>query len=98
MKFKYMDPNDIISVIVVLIVLGIGIYAFFVTTTAINNATPSWSAGSGYYGSYMNNTHSAVKNATILGGTVFNILGIVITIGAIMSIIGVIYGYLRPRM
>jgi len=98
MKFKYMDPNDIISVIVVLIVLGIGVYAFFVTTTAIDKSAPTWTAGSGYYGKYLNDTHKAVANATTLGGTVFNILGIVITIGAIMSIIGVIYGYLRPQM
>ena len=97
MKFKYMDPNDIISVVVVLIVLGIGVYAFFVTTSAIDKSTPTWTAGSGYYGKGYNDTHKAIANATSLGGTVFNILGIVITIGAIMSIIGVIYGYIRPR-
>ena len=94
MKFKYMDPNDIIAVIVVLIVLGIGVYAFFVTTTAISatyphDRTASWG---------QNQTNNSINNVTKLGGTVFGILGIIITIGAIMSIIGVIYGYLRPRM
>jgi hypothetical protein len=94
MKFKYMDPNDIISIIVVLIVLGIGVYAFFITTTAIQGTVPHGRAAS----ADQNRTNWSVRNASILGGTVFNILGIVITIGAIMSIIGVIYGYLRPKM
>jgi S1-C subfamily serine protease len=97
MKFKFMDPNDIISVIVVLIVLGVGVYAFFITVNSISSTTPKWSAGSGYYGRNLNDTEKALKNASNLGGSVFNILGIVITIGAIMSIIGVIYGYLRPQ-
>jgi hypothetical protein len=94
MKFRYMDPNDIISIIVVLIVLGIGVYAFFVTTTAIQGSIPHGRAAT----TTQNQTNWSVRNATLLGGTVFNILGIVITIGAIMSIIGVIYSYLKPRM
>ena len=85
MKFRYMDPDDIISVVVVLIVLAVGIYAFFITMNSIPKA------GTGHP------AQEAMNNTSKLGGTVFNILGIVITIGAIMSIIGVIYGYLRPR-
>ena len=85
MKFKYMDPDDIVSVVVVLITLAVGIYAFFVTMNAIPKT------GTGHA------SQEAINNTTKLGGTVFNILGVVITIGAIMSIIGVIYGYLRPR-
>ena len=99
MKFRYMNPDDIISVIIVLITLGIGIYAFFVATTAIINASPSYVAGSGTISGnkIANATQAQLKNATMLGGTVFNILGVIITIGAIMMIIGVIYGYLRPK-
>ena len=96
MRFKYMDPNDIISVVVVLIVLAVGIYAFFVTVNSmpVNRGV----AGTGHPAQeYANNSSDVMKKATTTAGTVFNILGIVITIGAIMSIIGVIYGYLRPK-
>lgn len=85
MKYRYMDPDDIISVVVVLIVLAVGIYAFYITMNSIPKA------GTGHA------AQESMNNTTKLGGTVFNILGIVITIGAIMSIIGVIYGYLRPK-
>lgn len=94
MKFRYMDPNDIIAVIVVLIVLGVGVYAFFVTTNAIKSTVPQDRTAT----NIQNKTNLSINNVTKLGSTVFNILGIVITIGAIMSIIGVIYGYLRPQM
>ena len=97
MKFKYMDPNDIISIIVVLITLGVGAYAFFITNANIQNNAPIWHSGSGYYGNVGNASQMALNNTSRLGGTVFNILGVCITIGAIMSIIGVIYGYLRPK-
>jgi hypothetical protein len=43
-----------------------------------------------------NVTWKALNNNSFTGGAVFNIVGIVIMIGAIMSIIGIIYSYLRP--
>ena len=194
MKFKLMDPNEIIAVIVVLIVLGVGVFAFFVTSTSLvssrnlrepcgnnnvlsgnrsipavtgapignglmwlncsgivnstagiklegwNTTTTSWvtvqavgaangtveSTNSTYrvskrtvYGTVgspnwkflrcyysvngsgttpnENSTFKALKNETGVASTVFNILGIVITISAIMSIISVIYLYMRPK-
>jgi hypothetical protein len=79
-----MDPQQIISVVVSLIVLAVGIFAFFTTTTQIPKA------GTGHAG------QEAINNSTKTAGQVFNIVGIVIMIGAIMSIIGIIYSYLRP--
>jgi len=191
MKLKMLDPNDIIAVIVVLIILGIGVYAVFTTSNALGKTTPvsvgnnavisgnrsihavTASAPTGNYimwlnctgivnetagielqawncttqlwttvhavgaangtvestnstyrvsrrtvlgdatknrylrciytvngtatSGYVNMTNKAMKNQSILGGTVFNIIGIMITISAIMSIITVIYVYLRPK-
>jgi len=71
------------SVVVALVVLAVGVFAFFVTTQNI----PTESA----------RVSSAINNVTATGNTVFNIVGIVIIIGAIMSIIGIIYGYISPR-
>ncbi|RLF28295.1 MAG: hypothetical protein DRN05_04325 [Thermoplasmata archaeon] len=83
-KFKFMDPEVIMSVVVALVVLAVGVFAFFVTT---QNIPTSGSA----------RISQAINNVTTTGNTVFNIVGIVIIIGAIMAIIGIIYGYLRPR-
>ena len=191
MKLKMMDPNQIITVIVVLICLGVGCYAVFTTSNALSKTTPVsvgnnkvlsdnrsihavtatvptgnylmwlnctgivnetagievqalncttglWTtvqgvgaangtvestnstyrvarrtvAGNGTNNHFLrcfytvngtatsgtvNMTNKAMANQTVLGGTVFNILGIVITISAILSIISVIYAYLRPK-
>ena len=193
MKLKMMDPQEILAVIVLLIVLGIGVYAVFITTNALVTTTPrmvgnnevmsgnrsihsvtatpltgnslTWlnctgivnetagielqgwntttqlwtvvqavgaangtveSTNSTYrvsirsvYGTagspnwhflrckysvnnsatstITNQTQKSLKNQSVLGGTVFNIIGIVITISAIISIITVIYAYLGPK-
>jgi beta-lactamase regulating signal transducer with metallopeptidase domain len=98
MKFKFMDPQQIISVVVSLIVLAVGIFAYFTTTSQTSDALPNkWVAGAGSgAGQEYNTTYKAIKNSSATAGQVFNIVGIVIMIGAIMSIIGIIYSYLRP--
>ena len=84
MNYKFMDPQQIIAVVVSLIVLAVGIFAFFTTVSSIPKA------GIGHPG------QEAINNSTKTAGSVFNIVGIVIMIGAIMSIIGIFYSYLRP--
>jgi len=44
-----------------------------------------------------NSTYYALDNVTGTGDSVFNIIGIVLIIGAIMTIIGLVYSYMRPR-
>ena len=84
-KFRFLDPEVIMSVVISLVVLAVGVFAFFVTTGNIPNqdaAHPQiW---------------SAINNTTATGNQVFNIVGIVLVIGAILTIIGLIYGYIRP--
>ena len=179
MKFKFIDPEIIMSVVVALIILSVGIFAFMVTVTnipvstpvgsavettathtisdtttyefitvssnAINsttvcvlegyNATRGWvtlqsgatingtfidtnntfrvNAGTAHAGNTSfrltydvtgsatttleNRTHNALYNVSGTGESVFNIIGIVLIIGAIMTIIGLVYSYMRPK-
>jgi len=83
-KYNYMSPDMIIKIVVSLIVLAVGVYAFFVTVGEIPIT--------GDDGSIQN----AKNNTTDLGNSVFNIIGIVIIIGAIMTIVGLVYSYVRP--
>ena len=38
----------------------------------------------------------AIKNVTLISNNVFNIIGIVLIVGAIMLIVGIVYSYIRP--
>jgi len=84
-KFKFMDPEMIMTIVISLIILAVGVFAFFVTIVNIPNqdsAHPQiW---------------SAINNTTNTGNSVFNIIGIVLIIGAIMTIVGLVYSYVRP--
>lgn len=178
MKYKFMDPNVIMNVIVALIVLAVGVFAFFITVSNIPAPSPvgnrvlglsgnrTISNASSYEyinvtnaanntavcqltahkaggwdtihavgacnGTFMSNgtyrvesgtthagdsyiiynltynqlrtptstlanaTHGAIVNASGTGNSVFNIVGVVLIIGAIMAIIGIVYSYVRP--
>lgn len=91
MKYKFMDPNDIMNVIVALIVLAVGIFAFFITISNIPTVTPVSSSST-----LENATYNAIINASATGNSVFNIVGVVLIIGAIMAIVGMVYSYVRP--
>lgn len=66
-----------------LIILAVGVYAFFTTVEQIP------AAGHGHA------VQEAINNTTDTGATVFNVVGIVLTIGAIMAIVGIVYQYIR---
>jgi len=85
MKFKFMDPSMIMTIVVSLIILAVGVFAFFVTITNIPNQDSDHPAIWG-----------AINNTTTTGNSVFNIIGIVLIIGAIMTIVGLVYSYVRP--
>ena len=83
-RFNFIDPGAIMGVVVSLIILAVGVFAFFVTLDQLNNQVSG-------------NTQiaSAINNTTNTGNSVFNIIGIVLIIGAIMSIVGLVYNYVR---
>ena len=85
-RFSFIDPGAIMGVVVSLIILAVGVFAFFVTIDQISRT-----------GTTANNPRilSAVNNTTATGDSVFNIIGIVLIIGAIMSIVGLVYNYVR---
>ena len=85
-RFGFIDPGAIMGVVVSLIILAVGVFAFFVTIDQIRTT-----------GTVASNTQilSAITNATQTGDSVFNIIGIVLIIGAIMSIVGLVYNYVR---
>lgn len=90
-QFKFLDPGAIMGVVVALIVLAVGVFAFFITMQNI----PRNAAGGGGYIAYGSQADLAINNTTTTGAQVFNIVGIVLIIGAIMSIIALVYNYVR---
>lgn len=80
-KFGFIDPGAIMGVVVSLIILAVGVFAFFVTINEIPTTNQQ--------------TAMAINNTSATGNSVFNIIGIVLIIGAIMSIVGLVYNYVR---
>lgn len=92
-KFRMMDPEMIMTIVVSLIILGVGVFAFFVTIKNI----PGYEADiAGTKPAGYNRTRAAIINASNTGNQVFNIVGVVLIIGAIMTIVGLVYSYVRP--
>ena len=84
------------GVVVSLIILAVGVFAFFTVLVEVK--------GQAHYpddGNWANMTlqqramYNAVGNQQATGNSVFNIIGIVLIIGAIMSIVGLVYNYVR---
>jgi len=93
-KFSFIDPGAIMGVVVALIILAVGVFAFFVVTQQILNSAPVGTDTS--WASEMNNkTRLSVGNVSDTGDSVFNIVGVILIIGAIMSIVGLVYNYVR---
>lgn len=82
-QFGFIDPGAIMGVVVSLIILAVGVFAFFVTLNEVTLVADT------------SDTVNAVGNVTETGNSVFNIIGIVLIIGAIMSIVGLVYNYVR---
>jgi NADH:ubiquinone oxidoreductase subunit 6 (subunit J) len=78
-----LSPAMIMSIVVSLIILAVGVYAFFTTTGMIPAADEA--------------TRSAINNTTAIGNQVFNVIGVVLVIGAIMLIVTMVYSYMRPQ-
>lgn len=87
-KYSFIDPGAVIGVVVALVILAIGVFAFFIVGEQLIGTLSSSDT-------LYTPTKMAVYNVTNSGNSVFNIIGVVLIIGAIMSIIGLIYGYIR---
>ena len=98
-KFKFMDPEMIMTVVISLIILAVGVFAFFVVTVQVDDqlggTTPSATTSSSSNQTYYMN-RNVTNNLSSTGNSVFNIVGIVLVIGAIMTIVGLVYSYVRP--
>lgn len=93
-QFGFIDPGAIMGAVVALIVLGVGVFAFFVTSVNLTGSFPGGAADS--YQNYSRFSYwNAINNSTTTGNSVFNIVGIVLIIGAIMAIVGLVYNYVR---
>jgi len=87
-SYSFIDPGAIMGVVVSLVILAVGVFAFFVTINQVGNSVGAASNETA-------RTLSAVNNTSATGNSVFNIIGIVLIIGAIMSIVGLVYNYVR---
>ena len=90
-SFNFIDPGAIMGVVVSLIILAVGVFAFFVTISNIPGSDAPINTSTADY----NSTYAAIMNTSATGNSVFNIIGIVLIIGAIMSIVGLVYNYVR---
>jgi hypothetical protein len=97
MKFKFIDPDQIMSAVVALIILSVGVFAFFITISNIPTTTPTAGGAGAATTMLQNATYFAVINISQTGNQVFNIIGVVLIIAAIMSIVGLVYSYIRPH-
>ena len=85
-SFGFIDPGAIMGVVVALIILVVGVFAFFVTVNALpSGTTPSATTTIDQNTSYYRITNQLTNTSDTAGG-VFNIVGIVMIIGAIMAI------------
>lgn len=98
MRYKFIDPDQIMGAVIALIILAVGVFAFFVTIGSIPTTTPHVGGGGLATTAIQNSTFYAVINVSQTGNQVFNIIGIVLIIAAILAIVGLVYGYIRPRM
>ena len=97
MKFKFIDPDQIMSAVIALIILAVGVFAFFITIGNIPTSVPTAGGAGAATSALQNSTFNAVMNVSATGNQVFNIIGVVLIIAAIMAIVGLVYSYIKPR-
>ena len=83
-KHAFIDPGAIIGVVVALIILAVGVFAFFVTIDSISTMVDDENK---------EKIDQVFGNISDTGNSVFNIIGIVLIIGAIMVVVGMVYNF-----
>ena len=87
-RFRFIDPGVIMGVVVSLIILAVGVFAFFSIASEIPVLLEeSIEESKGVQG--------PIQNITDTGNSVFNIIGVVLIIGAIMAVVGLVYSVVR---
>lgn len=76
------NPEMIMTTVVALIILAVGVFAFFVTIQNIPITNTE--------------TEELIQEIADNGNSVFNVLGVVLVIGAIMTIVGLVYSFVAP--
>jgi len=95
-RFSFIDPGAIMGVVVSLIVLGVGVFAFFTVLVEVKDQANYPTDGNwANMTAHQKSMYNAAVNQQATGNSVFNIIGIVLIIGAIMSIVGLVYNYVR---
>jgi hypothetical protein len=103
MKLKFMSPDDIMTIIVALIIFGVGIFAVMTVIQSVPVVVPHGNTtGAGSHTNLattglQNASYQAIRNSSFVSNNVFNIVGVVLIVGAIMAIVGIVYSYIRPR-
>lgn len=90
-RFSFIDPGMIMGVVVAMIILAVGVFAFFVTLDAVQDQIPTGATADWLDNKTWNDTVAVGDTSN----SVFNIVGIVLIIGAIMAIVGLVYNYVR---
>ena len=93
-KFSFIDPGLIMGAVLAIIILAVGVFAFFVAVGELTKQVPVGTDESAS-AVWNNRTRLALVNGSTTGNNVFNIVGVVLIIGAIMSIVGLVYNYVR---
>jgi len=83
-KHAFIDPGAIMGVVVALIILAIGVFAFFVTIDGISTMIDD---------DDKEKIDDVFDNISGVGDSVFNIIGVVLIIGAIMVVVGMVYNF-----
>ena len=83
-KYAFIDPGAIMGVVVALIILAVGVFAFFVTIDSISSTINDENK---------EKIEQVFGNISSTGNSVFNIIGIVLIIGAIMVVVGMVYNF-----
>jgi len=90
-KEGYIDPSAIMGVVVALIVLAVGVFAFFTVTNSLQDSLNKSTTNSSE-----SSTLKSLQNITGASNTIFNILPIVLTVGVIAIVLGMVYPYFGP--
>jgi len=85
-KFRFLEPEMIMSIVVALIVLAVGVFAFFTVISSIDTAFNETKEEN----TEAQNTFSNISESA---NGLFDIIGVVLILGAIMAIVVVVYSF-----
>lgn len=93
-RFSFIDPGMIMGVVIAIIILSVGVFAFFITLQKLPKPI-SYDGSTDWQNALANTSNNVTNQSIVTGNSVFNIIGVVMIIGAIMAIVGLVYNYVR---